>query len=94
MKTEKIFYRIARNYPVYYKVDPKGGIIESVKNWSQYAKAIDRFNYSAVFARELYDTYEEISAEAYDDIRQYVSQIIAKRTAARLQSKNQDDSPQ
>ena len=78
MSKETIFYCAARSLPVYYKVDPKGGIIECVKNWSEYAKAIDRFNYSAVFARELKRSCLAISREKYIEKREYVAKILAK----------------
>lgn len=76
MKTEKIFYCASMVFPVYYKVDPREGIIESVKNWSEYPKAVDRFNYSAVFARELRATCKMILREDYEAKREFVSRYL------------------
>ncbi|MCI4669152.1 MAG: hypothetical protein MRZ79_13535 [Bacteroidia bacterium] len=73
METEKVFYCASRTFPVYYKVNPKSGIIESIKDWSEYPKAIDRFNYSAVFAREISHTCKAISREEYEQKREFVS---------------------
>ncbi|MEO0896953.1 MAG: hypothetical protein AAFY71_11175 [Bacteroidota bacterium] len=79
MKTRNIFFCKARNLPVYYKVDVHAGIIESIKDWDQYPKSIDRYNYSAVFAHELDEGYKSISRADYEETRERVSTEIAKR---------------
>lgn len=76
MKTNKIFYCASRIFPVCYKVDPKEGIIESVKNWSEYPKAVDRFRYSAVFARELKASCKLIKADEYERRREFVTKYL------------------
>lgn len=91
MKTEKIFYCVSKVFPVFYKVDPREGIIESIKNWNEYPKVIDRFEYSAVFATELKRTCKSITADEYEQMREFVAAYNSLSYPTNTKNKSTDN---
>ncbi len=80
MDTSHPFFRKARGVPVYYHVDPSQGIIESLKNWPDHQKAIDRFPYEEAFAQDLHASYAPISSHRYEAVRNYIVHVLAWST--------------
>ncbi|MEO1414935.1 MAG: hypothetical protein AAFW00_06635 [Bacteroidota bacterium] len=78
MDTQKPYYRKATGHPVYYWIDPETKQIESVKNWGDRPKSIERYVYQEAFAQNIRDSYKEIPERYYKAIRVYVLQMIAR----------------
>ena len=53
MDTQKPYYRKATGHPVYYWIDPETKQIESVKNWGDRPKSIERYVYQESFAQNI-----------------------------------------
>ncbi|MEL6132693.1 MAG: hypothetical protein AAFR59_04935 [Bacteroidota bacterium] len=82
MDSQKPFYRKATGHPVYYRIDPEAQRIESVKNWGDRPKSIERFVYQDNFARNIHDSYKEVPERYYRALRGYVLHLISKHLAA------------
>lgn len=75
-------YRKAPQVPVYYCLDPARNLIESLKDWPDRPKDIDRYAYYEEFAEEIRDHFEPVSPELYRIIRAYV-RLSLRRPRAR-----------
>ncbi|MEL6624191.1 MAG: hypothetical protein AAFQ83_02125 [Bacteroidota bacterium] len=78
MDTQKPYYRKATGHPVYYWIDPETKQIESVKNWGDRPKSIERYVYQESFAQNIKEGYKEIPERYYRAIRVYVLQLISR----------------
>ena len=86
MDTKQPFYRKAVDQPIYYRVDEEKQLIESIKNWSDRPKSIERFIYQSSFASDIKQGYQEIPARYYHSIRNYILQQLTAYMTAGLGS--------
>ncbi|MEM8886867.1 MAG: hypothetical protein AAGD28_02695 [Bacteroidota bacterium] len=75
MKTVQILYRKAPDLPIYYRIDLRKGLIESLKDWTARNKSIDVYNYSEEFAENICEIYKPISASTYATVRAGIKMI-------------------
>ncbi|MEZ4826476.1 MAG: hypothetical protein R3C61_09305 [Bacteroidia bacterium] len=66
-------FRKVPGYPVYYRIDYENRLIESVKDWPDKPRTIDRYPLTEPFASDIAAAYEPISARRYVIIRAYVT---------------------
>ncbi|MDX2249445.1 MAG: hypothetical protein SF052_21860 [Bacteroidia bacterium] len=65
-------FRKIPGYPVYYRIDYEKNMIESVKDWPDKPKIIDRYPLTEPFAQNIAEIYEPIAARHYLIVRSYV----------------------
>lgn len=75
VKTVQILYRKAPDLPIYYRIDRRKGIIESLKDWTARNKSMDTYNYSQEFADNICEMYKPISASTYATVRAGIRMI-------------------
>lgn len=66
-------FRKIPNLPVYYRIDYEKNLIESVKDWPDKPRVIDRYPLTESFAQDIIETYEPISARYYLIVKSYVT---------------------
>lgn len=81
MCVDRFCYRKVPHLPVYYRLDPYGGTIESLKDWEDKPKQIDEYIYFEEFAINILTLYQPISAAYYDHIRSIVLMLAGEPNA-------------
>lgn len=75
VKTVQILYRKAPDLPIYYRIDLRKGIIESLKDWTTRNKSMDTYTYTKEFADNICEIYKPISASTYATVRAGIKMI-------------------